>query len=199
MHGLVNKLVQSFIEDTYGPDMWDVVVRENKFGFRDFEAMLVYDDSVSDAAISGSARVLGKSADMLLEDIGTYLVTHENMDAVRRLLRFGGHTFEEFLHSLDDLPDRVNLAIPDLEMPQMELRDYTRCMMTLTCIWRKPGFGSVLMGMLRAIGDDYGALVMLDMVRTVDGAYSREVIKIELLEIDFAQGREFSLAASGPH
>ncbi|MEP5761659.1 MAG: heme NO-binding domain-containing protein [Litoreibacter sp.] len=197
MHGLVNKLVQSFIEDIYNPDMWDAVVRDSKFEFRDFEAMLVYDDDVTDLAIDGAARVLGKSRDMVLEDIGAYLVTHKNMEPVRRLLRFGGHTFEEFLYSLDDLPDRVTLAIPDLEMPTMEIREYTRHNHTLVCTWRKPGFGSVLLGMLRALGDDYGVLLMLEMSRIVDGKFARETIKIELLEIDFSEGREFHLAADG--
>ena len=51
--------------------------------------------------------------------------------------------------------------------------------------------------MLRALGDDYGVLLMLEMSRIVDGKFARETIKIELLEIDFSEGREFHLAAGG--
>ncbi len=36
---------------------------------------------------------------------------------MRRLLRFGGATFEDFLLSLDDLNDRVALALDILDMP----------------------------------------------------------------------------------
>lgn len=197
MHGLVGKLIQCFVEDTYGAKLWDVVARESSLGFRDFEAMLIYDDDLTYRTLSETAEVLGKTQDAVLEDIGSYLVIHQNMQTVRRLLRFGGLTFEEFLQSLDDLPDRVRLAMPDLEMPQLILREYTAHQHSLTCIWRRPGFGNLLIGMLRAMADDYGALVLMDMVRDTRGDQCCEVLTIELLEVDFAKGRSFSLAASG--
>lgn len=197
MHGLVNKLIQCFVEDTYDSNTWDCIVRESHLGFRDFEAMLVYDDALTENVLVASGHVLGKSRDAVLEDIGAYLVTHDNMGTVRRLLRFGGHTFEDFLYSLDDLPDRVKLAIPDLEVPQMALRDYTRHQHSLTVTWRRSGFGSVLLGLLRALADDYGVLVLLDIGRVEESGLAREVIKIELLDIDFAEGRSFSLSAGG--
>lgn len=197
MHGLVGKLIQCFVEDTYDPKLWEVIARESDLGFRDFEAMLVYQDDLTYRALSETALVLGKSEDAVLEDIGSYLVSHDNMATVRRLLRFGGLTFEDFLHSLDDLPDRVRMAIPDLEMPEMFLREYTAHLHSLTCVWRKPGFGSLMIGLLRALADDYGALVLLDMVRDSKKGQVNEVLTIELLEVDFTSGRSFSLAASG--
>jgi hypothetical protein len=196
MHGLVGKLIQCFVEDTYGSNLWDVVMRESALGFRDFEAMLVYSDAQTDAALSQACQVLSKPQNELLEDIGSYLVSHENMHAVRRLLRFGGLTFEDFLMSLDDLPDRVRLAIPDLEMPQLNLREYTRHQHSITVRWRKPGSGHLLTGMLRALADDYGALILMDIVsdRTDEGFF--ETLTIELLDIDFSQGRSFSLSTT---
>ena len=193
MHGLVNKLIQCFVVDTYDTGTWDCVVREGQVGFNEFEAMLVYDDELTERVLIAAGQVLGKSRDAVLEDIGAYLVTHTNMGSVRRLLRFGGHTFEEFLDSIDDLPDRIKLAIPDLEVPSLSMRDYTRHQHTLTVVWRRTGFGSVLLGLLRALADDYGALVLLDIGQAVDGNLAREVIKIELLDVDFAEGRSFSL------
>jgi len=54
-----------------------------------------------------------------------------------------------------------------------------------------PGFGHVLMGVLRTMADDYGVLAMLDYVSADCGA---EIIEISLLQSDFSQGRDFSLA-----
>ena len=53
----------------------------------------------------------------VLEDIGGYLVAEDSQASIRRLLRFGGATFENFLLSLDDLNDRVALALDIVEMP----------------------------------------------------------------------------------
>ena len=41
------------------------------------------------------------------------------------------------------------------------------------------------------MADDYGALVLLDHEGTRDGT---ELIRISLLDSDFAQGRDFSLS-----
>lgn len=198
MHGLVNRSIQCFIEDTYGAEIWDGVVRDTRLDFRDFEAMLVYDDTITFDVLDAACKALDKPRDALLDDLGTYLVTHKNMEAVRRLLRFGGHSFEEFLYSLDDLHDRAQLAIPDLDLPQLELLYFTPQSRGLTCTWTAPGYGSVLMGVLRALADDYGSLVLLDMDASKDdGGRVVETIKIELLEHEFASGRSFSLAAVG--
>ncbi|MDZ7908979.1 MAG: heme NO-binding domain-containing protein [Gemmobacter sp.] len=117
MHGLINRSIQCFLRDTYGAPVWATIVREAGLGFDSFETMLTYDAALTDAVLEAAARVLGKPRDYVLEDLGTYLVTHENTQAVRRLLRFGGVSFADFLHSLEDLPGRARLALPDIELP----------------------------------------------------------------------------------
>ncbi|GFE65427.1 heme NO-binding domain-containing protein [Litoreibacter roseus] len=191
MYGLINRSIQCFLEDTYGAELWDQVVHDAQLDFRDFEGMLTYEDHVTDTVLKSACEFLDRDQSSLLEDIGTYLVTHPNMERVRRLMRFGGHSFEEFLFSLDDLHDRVRLAIPDLELPRLDLRDFAGQSYGLVCTWRKPGFGAVLQGVLRAMADDYGALVLLDLEAGDDG---QEMVRIDLLETDFASGRTFSLA-----
>jgi hypothetical protein len=127
--------------------------------------------------------------------LGTYLVSHKNVEALRRLLRFGGVTFEEFLHSLDDLPDRARLAVSDLELPKLELREHAPGMYSLNCSSDLQvfgaNFGHVMVGLLRAMADDYGALVLLEHQ---GGQLGSETISINLLESSFAEGRSFLLA-----
>lgn len=194
MHGLVNRSLQCFLHDTYGAALWHVVRRRIQLDEPSIEAMLVYPDALTTDIISAACAELGRCRDELLEDLGTYLVTHPNMEAVRRLLRFGGHTFDEFLYSLDDLHDRLKLAVPDLEIPFLETREYNADSFGLICRWHEPGFGAVLMGILRALADDYGALVLLDLETAPSGHDVIETIRIQVLEAAFASGRDFSLA-----
>ncbi|MEL7092550.1 MAG: heme NO-binding domain-containing protein, partial [Pseudomonadota bacterium] len=123
---------------------------------------------------------------------GTYLVSHPSVEALRRLLRFGGVTFVEFLHSLDDLPDRARLAVSDLNLPRIELREHTASCFSLFCDSPIDGYGHVLMGVLRAMADDYGALAVLEHS---GGGPGTEVISISLIETEFAEGRIFELGA----
>ncbi|MFT7596032.1 MAG: hypothetical protein ACI8R4_003366 [Paracoccaceae bacterium] len=192
MHGLINRAVQSFVCQTYGTDRWQQVTVAAELGFNEFEAMLIYDDDQSLQVLEALCAELERPQAEVLEDLGTYLVSNPQVEALRRLLRFGGVSYVEFLHSLDDLPDRARLAVSDLHLPPLELREYSSGQFSLTCSAGLPGYASVMMGVLRAMADDYGALVMLDHQGVHDGD---EVISITLIETAFAEGRSFELGA----
>ncbi len=192
MHGLVNKALQSFVCNSYGQARWIRITEAAQLGFIEFEAMLVYDDATSHRLLGEICRELGRPPEEVLEDLGTYLVSNPRTEALRRLLRFGGVSYLEFLHSLDDLPDRARLAVSDLSLPALELHEHTQGRFTLTCHPGLPGYAHVMMGVLRAMADDYGALVMLEH----EGQSSEgEVIAITLIESAFAEGRSFELGA----
>ena len=192
MHGLINRAIQCFLRDTYGEPAWQAIATAAELGFDNFEALMTYDAAMTEDVLSAACEYLSKPRDMLLEDLGTYLVSHPNVQSLRRLLRFGGVTFEEFLHSLDELHDRARLAVPDLTMPQLELRDHGGANFTLIVEHPHPGFGHVMVGVLRAMADDYGTLALLEFQGRKEGV---ETIVIELLETSFAEGRHFELGA----
>ena len=190
MHGLVNRSIQSFVSHTYGGALWDQVATASQIDPDGFEAMLIYDDEVTFTMLGALARLLNRGQDEILEDLGTFLVSSPAQESVRRLVRFAGSTFDEFLHSLDDLPDRTRLAVSDLHLPRLELREHAPGRFSLTCHPGMPGFGHVIIGVLRAMADDYGALVMLSHEGKKDGV---EVISVTVVETCFAEGRHFDL------
>ena len=192
MHGLINRSLECFLNDTYGADVWHDVVKGAGLGFKHFEPMLDYDDALSYAVLAAAANRLSKSNDTLLEDLGTYLVSSPNVKSLRRLLRFGGVTFVDFLHSLDDLYDRAKLAVPELELPKISLlNDGNNGSFKVVCKGPHRGFGRVILGLLRAMADDYGALVFMEYHGAGEGY---EEISITLVQSGYADGRDFSLA-----
>lgn len=195
MHGLINRSIQCFIRDSYGADVWQQACLSADLGFDNFEAMLIYDDVLTDRLLTALCKNLGRNRAGLMEDLGTYLVSHPNLEAVRRLLRFGGETFEEFLHSLDDLQGRVRLALPDLDFPNLTLRDRAGGVYALTFLWDKTGFAETALGALRAMADDYGALVLMNLESQQQDSGDHVVFTLELLDTKFTTGREFTLQA----
>lgn len=192
MHGLVNRAVQRFVTDAYSADKWLDVVREADLDFVEFEAMLTYEEVFTPRILDATAKVLDRPRADVMEDIGTYLVSHPNVEALRRLLRFGGDTFVDFLLSLDDLPDRARLAVSDLRLPEIELHEHADSRYSLVCRTQIAGFGHVMMGLLRTMADDYGALVFLEHSGAGAGI---ETVSITLVESAFAEGRSFELGA----
>ena len=154
------------------------------------------DGQVTARIVAALSARLGRGPDDLAEDLGTYLVAQPRSEAIRRLLRFGGVDFAEFLESLEDLPDRARLAMSDLDLPAISLHSQGAGVYRVE-MGRSDGaglrFGPVLLGVLRAMADDYGALVLLDH-RGFDA--TREIIEVHLLDEAFASGREFDLAAA---
>ena len=191
MHGLVSRALQSFLRETYGPDVWTEIIQKADLGYISFESMLMYEEEETLAVLDHATARLGKTREDLLEDLGTYLVSHPNTKALRRLLRFGGEDFLEFLHSLDDLPGRARLAVPDLALPALELREVDDTTFTLICGNEILGFGHVMMGILRAMADDYGALAFLERD---ESEQSHGALRVILLDEAFAEGRSFELA-----
>ncbi|APE45316.1 heme NO-binding protein [Sulfitobacter alexandrii] len=192
MHGLINRSIQNYICANFGAHGWREVVRHARLEFDNFEAMLIYEDRLTHAVVDALILMARRSRDDLLEDFGTFLVADRSFEGVRRLLRFGGVTFEDFLHSLDDLPDRARLAVPDLHLPSIELRAEMPGHYRLLCRSPLAGFAHVMVGVLRAMADDYGALALLEPTGA-DG--DAETLSITLIEADYAEGRAFELGA----
>ena len=198
MHGLINRAIQCFVTDMHGPGTWSDVARAAPLDGAGFEAMLDHDPALTGRVLDATCQRLSRPMTEVLEDIGTYLVSHPHIEALRRLLRFGGEGFADFLCSLDDLPDRARLAVSDLDLPLLELHEIAPDRYQLRCLTGAPyrqdggflGFGSVMMGVLRAMADDYGALVVLDHGVPAPGC---EVIEIALVAHDYSEGRRFEL------
>lgn len=196
MHGLINRAIELFVRDTYGQETWGEIAARAELVPPEFEAMLDYPDAVTLTVLAKASEVLGKPGDEVLEDIGTYLVSHPTAEALRRLLRFSGADFTDFLHSLDDLPARARLAVPQLILPPIELQDHDGRRFSVTVgAGRTTGFayGHVLLGLLRAMADDYGALVTLEHKGRRDEV---ETVEVHVLETAFARGRSFTLGAA---
>ena len=184
------RAIQCFVRDTYGPPTWAAVIRRSGLGISDFEAMLTYDKETGEALLDAITAELSRPRASVLEDLGTYLVSDPNVERLRRLLRFAGISYEDFLYSLDYLPGRARLAVSDLILPRLELRSLPGGRYILSIDGDRPGFGYVMTGILRGMADDYGALVMLDHRGLRQG---REEIEITVVEAAFAKGRTFQL------
>lgn len=192
MHGLINKAIELFVTQTYGADTWRAVMSKADLGWTEFEAMLPYNADVTRTVVDAMQDVLGRPGHHILEDFGTFLVISPVLPGVRRLLRFAGVDYIDFLHSLEDLPGRVSLAVGDLNLPALILTERGENGFALRCQSGLAGYGYVMMGVLRAMADDYGTLAMLDMHSHPSGD---DLIDIEVVQDSYASAKSFALGA----
>ena len=75
-------------------------------------------------------------------------------------------------------------------MPDLELSDLDHGQFTLRCAAPLRGVGHLMVGLLRAMADDYGALVLLEYQGVEAGG---EVISIQIADRAFTAARPFHL------
>ncbi|WP_298565997.1 heme NO-binding domain-containing protein [uncultured Aliiroseovarius sp.] len=194
MHGLILWSFERFMCLTYGHGRWRDIMRDLDLSYDSFVPMFRYEASMATAVVDATAAQLEKPRDMVLEDFGTFLVTDDRAGRVRRLLRFGGTSFVDFLHSLEDLSGRAQLAVPDLDLPVIELDEIRADEYVVTCRDVPKDLGHVLLGVLRALADDYGTLAFLEHLGRED---QTETLSVHLLAMQHGEGRAFQLAMGG--
>ncbi|WP_283401471.1 heme NO-binding domain-containing protein [Aliiroseovarius halocynthiae] len=187
-------IFESFVRLTYGDQVWEKVLSDLDLHLHSVEPMFHYDDQIGLSILRQLSIEQKRDRHSLLEDFGTFLVTDARVERVRRLLRFGGVDFTEFLHSLEDLKGRARLAVPDLILPEMQVDETHPHRFEITCENIPVGAPYVLLGALRALADDYGSLVFLEVSEEKS---SGVVILASLLESQHAEGREFLWATEG--
>ena len=193
MFGLLLRSIQAYLRGTFGPAVWARVLRAAGQPPEGFEPMLPYDARAVGRVLAAAAQELHRPAEAILEDVGTFLVADPGHRALRRLLRYGGAGFADFLHSLEELPDRARLALPGLRLPQVTLAEIGPGRVRLAVTGALPALLPVALGALRAMADDYGALVLIELEQEPGAA----VLTVQLLEAAHGEGQRFALVADG--
>lgn len=188
MYGLVNHALERFLCDTRGGSLWRAVARDAGVEDR-FEPLLPYPPEQTGRIIAAAAAQLHRPAEMLLEDLGDWLITRCAEGRLRRLLRFCGADFGGFIASIEELPARARLALPGLDLPACRVIDRGGGVVLLRMREPFAGASHVVAGLLRAMADDYGALVLIEVG-------SRQVT-LHLLDAAHGEARRFDLAGIG--
>lgn len=196
MYGLLLRSVQAYLRSTFGHEVWTRILLAADQPPEGFEPMLPFDSGVLHGILAAASAELDRPAEAILEDVGTFLVADPAHQSVRRLLRFGGTTYSDFLHSLEELPERARLAMPGLELPPMQLDETSPGLFHLTFCCSVPELGPVILGILRTMADDYGALVVIGIGQDEFGSGHGSRLSLQVLETAHGAGRSFQLANS---
>lgn len=190
MLGLVNRAMERFVRGNYGDAVWEKVTGDGELPST-FEHLLDYHPETVERVIASAVRTLGKVREDFLEDLGHFLVTDPGCEAPRRLLRFGGAKFGDLLCSLDDLPERIALVFPGLELATIETEEEEDGQTIVRVESYFTDADCVVMGMLRALADDYGALATVERIENSSG---KAALKVSVLKTAHAPGRDFRLS-----
>ena len=184
MHGLMNRAIEGFVRHAYGTACWHAIAAEIGLAEGGFQPFRPYPGALTRQLTGAVARILDKPEAEVVEDVGAWLA---RVEWVRRLLRFSGSDFSDFVMSLEELPGRLRMILPDLELPEIAVTVHGPQAFPVTLagddwLWR-----ALVAGIQRVMSDDYGALAL---IVDEDGA-----ILVDVSDAAFGDGRGFDLAA----
>lgn len=189
MHGLVNRSIEEFLRATGGETLWRHVADSCAIDPHGFQAIRHYPDALTHAMLAEAAARLILSEGELLEDVGEWLA---GIEPLRRLLRFSGASYADFLAGLDQLPGRFEMVVPSFGRPAIMLEpDPDGAGLTIRLGDLRIGWDQLLAGLLRRMADDYGALALISA--------GQGRVRVQVLEHGFAEGRKFDLGSPVGH
>lgn len=183
MHGLINRSIESFVRSCYGTTRWREVAADVGLTEDGFQSFRHYSDEITSKLIASVARRLGKPRAELLEDLGAWLARHE---AIRRLLRFSGSDYSDFVISLEELPGRAQMVIPDLEVPRLHVQVCGAQQFRIRIVEGGVLWQALIAGLLRAMSDDYGALTLI-----ID---EKNSIYVDVSDASFGEAKGFDIS-----
>lgn len=158
MHGLISRSFELFLRDCYGDRIWERAARQAKVDPRGIFLLQKSPDKVSETLIEEAAAILRQEKGELVEDLGGWLTQRE---PIRRLLRFSGRDFSEFVESLGEFPRRAQMVIQSLKVPRVVVTMPTAQSYEVTIDGGSDIWPMLLAGVLRGMADDYGALAVI--------------------------------------
>ena len=182
MHGLINRSIETFVRSCYGHAIWREVAAEAGLAEARFDSFRHYPPEVTARLTAAVAECLDRPESELLEDVGAWLA---RVEPVRRLLRFSGSDYADFVVALEELPGRSRMVLPDLEVPEIAVQGCGPHQFRIRVTGNATFWRALVSGLLRAMSDDYGALALI-----IDEGDS---IHVDVSDVSFGDARDFDL------
>lgn len=144
----------------------------------EFIGMASYPDELTYRLVEVAAQELDVPANVLLEGFGRHWVGHTAATHYGELMVLSGNTMEEFLSNLDMLHDRVANVLPALRPPEFRSQVDDHGAILLKYISHRPGLASVVVGMLKGLGDRFGRTVRIEHVERREETGTHDLFRV---------------------
>jgi hypothetical protein len=181
MYGMVNHGVQTFVTLHHGEGVWKEICASAGLNVEHFDTMRTYDDAVTYRLVGAVSARLDLPADKVLEAFGTYWTDYARDTAIGKLLDFGGSTFFQALESLDEMHERMLVAMPHLRPPSFEVEHAGPGCIRLHYQSHRPGLAPMVVGLLHGMAQQHGIKVDVVHAERKDDGADHDVFAITLV------------------
>ena len=188
MYGLVNNGIRTFIAEHYGEEAWCAICADAGVDDVSFESMMSYEDAVTYDLVGAICRKLDLTAEQVLEMFGHFWVGFSSETSIGKVMQFQGDSFVDRLASLDEMHDRVRLAMPHLMPPSFEFEEGADGMHRLHYHSHRKGLQPMVMGLLRGLSEESGIEIAVRIAESRGDGHDHDVFEIRVVDASKAAG-----------
>ena len=181
MYGLVNNGMRTFVVDAHGEDTWHAICEDAGVDVAEFETMTAYDDAITGALVGAISRHLDLPVAEVLEVFGTYWVGYSKQTAIGKLIDHGGETLWERIRGLDDMHERVQLTMPDLEPPSFDLEPLADGSQRLHYHSTREGLSPMVIGLLHGLAEECGVKVQIEHLASKSHGADHDIFGLRII------------------
>lgn len=181
VYGLVNNGIRQFVVENHGEDAWREICADAGLSEDKFESMLSYEDAVTYDLVGAISRRLELSGSQVLEVFGKYWVDYAGSTSIGKVMEFQGESLIERLSGLDDLHERVRLAMPHLVPPSFEFEEGADGVHMLHYFSEREGLQDMVIGLLHGMSEQTGEKISVRMIESRGSGADHDVFEIRAL------------------
>ncbi|XP_054754630.1 guanylate cyclase soluble subunit beta-1-like [Lytechinus pictus] len=167
-YGFVNHALELLVLREHGQDKWEEIKREAAVEIDgSFLVRIVYDDVLSYDLVGAAVKVLGISANDLLEAFGRMFFEFCVESGYDNILNVLGSTTRHFLQNLDALHDHLASIYPGMRAPSFRCstRDSDGALV-LHYYSERPGLEHIVIGLVRSVAKTlHGSEVHVEIIK----------------------------------
>lgn len=182
MYGMVNEGVRTFVIEKFGKDAWEAIRLDAGIDTSQFDRMHTYDDAITYGLVAAVARHTDTPESEVLSVFGEYWVGYAGNSGLGNLLTLAGRNFVERVQNLDDMHDRMMVAMPGLKPPSFEIEELGQNVFELSYYSPRPGLTPMVIGLLHGLAAQTGEKISVELTCARKSQSAPDLFRIELLD-----------------
>ncbi len=181
MYGLVNRAIKDLIVSTRNTDTWNKIREKAGLVEEDFLDSASYPDKVTYDLVTAASEELNVPAEKILYDFGRHWILYTGREGWASLFYLGGDSIQEFLEGLDSMHSRVQIAMPNSNLPQFKVIEKSDNHLVLEYRSTREGLAPMVMGLLDGMAEKFNeAWVVEHVSKKADKGF--DSFSLELVE-----------------
>jgi len=154
MYGMVNRAIEDLVITTAGEEAWENIKHNTGLELGVFIDSGQYEDDVTYKLVESASKVLGQSPEAILRSFGRHWILYTGKEGWASVFDLGGDNLLDYINGLDSMHARVQIALPDADMPEFSVIEhddyYELCYRS-----SRHGLASMVLGLLDGLAEQF--------------------------------------------